>query len=70
MKTMCDQYRSGSYMSWQCYHGIGHGLMFYTANDLPRSLKMCEGFDTDFSRSNCANGVFMENFNADQKLHI
>jgi hypothetical protein len=57
-------------MSWQCYHGIGHGLMFYTANDLPRSLKMCEGFDTDFSRSNCANGVFMENFNADQKLHI
>ena len=70
MKTMCDQYRSGSYMSWQCYHGIGHGLMFYTANDLPRSLKMCEGFDTDFGRSNCANGVFMENFNADQKLHI
>jgi plastocyanin len=70
MKTMCDQYRSGSYMSWQCYHGIGHGLMFYTANDLPRSLKMCEGFDTDFGRSNCANGVFMENFNADQKLHL
>ena len=70
MKTMCDQYRSGSYMSWQCYHGIGHGVMFYTANDLPRSLKMCEGFDTDFGRSNCANGVFMENFNADQKLHL
>jgi hypothetical protein len=70
MRTMCDQYRSGSYMSWQCYHGIGHGVMFYTANDLPRSLKMCEGFDTDFGRSNCANGVFMENFNADQKLHI
>jgi plastocyanin len=70
MKTMCDQYRSGSYMSWQCYHGIGHGVMFYTANDLPRSLKMCEGFDTDFGRTNCANGVFMENFNADQKLHL
>jgi plastocyanin len=70
MKSMCDQYRLGSYMSWQCYHGIGHGLMFYTANDLPRSLKMCESFDTDFGRSNCANGVFMENFNADQKLHL
>jgi plastocyanin len=70
MKSMCNRYRLGSYMSWQCYHGIGHGVMFYTANDLPRSLKMCEGFDTAFGRSNCANGVFMENFNADQKLHL
>jgi len=70
MKTMCDRYPQGSYMSWQCYHGIGHGLMFYTSNDLPRSLEMCDAFDTDFGRSNCANGVFMENFNSDQKLHL
>jgi plastocyanin len=70
MKTMCERYPQGSYLSWQCYHGIGHGLMFYTSNDLPRSLEMCDGFDSDFGRSNCANGVFMENFNADQKLHL
>lgn len=70
MKTMCDPYPRGSYMSWQCYHGLGHGAMFYTANDLPRSLEMCEGFESSFGRSNCANGVFMENFNADQKLHL
>jgi hypothetical protein len=70
MKTMCDRYRTGSYMSWQCYHGIGHGLMFYTSNDLPRSLEMCDGFDTGFARSSCVNGVFMENFNSDQKLHL
>jgi plastocyanin len=70
MKTMCDPYPQGSYMSWQCYHGIGHGVMFYTANDLPRSLEMCDGFGSGFGRSNCANGVFMENFNADQKLHL
>ena len=70
MKTMCDPYPQGSYMSWQCYHGIGHGVMFYTANDLPRSLEMCDGFGSAFGRSNCANGVFMENFNADQKLHL
>jgi hypothetical protein len=70
MKTMCDRYPQGSYMSWQCYHGIGHGVMFYTANDLPRSLEMCDGFDSNFGRSSCANGVFMENFNADQKLHL
>ena len=70
MKTMCDPYPQGNYMSWQCYHGIGHGVMFYTANDLPRSLEMCDGFESAFGRSNCANGVFMENFNADQKLHL
>ncbi|MDF2702257.1 MAG: hypothetical protein K0S10_1201 [Rubrobacteraceae bacterium] len=70
METMCDRYEHGSYMSWQCYHGIGHGAMFYTSYDLPRSLEMCDGFESDFGRSSCANGVFMENFNADQKLHL
>jgi plastocyanin len=70
VKTMCEPYRPGSFVSWQCYHGLGHGVMFYTANDLPRSLEMCEGLDTEFGRSNCVNGVFMENFTADQKLHV
>ena len=70
MKTMCDRYPEGSYVSWQCYHGLGHGVMFYTANDLPRSLEMCDALESDFDRRNCANGVFMENFNADQKLHL
>jgi plastocyanin len=70
MKTMCNQYPVGSFLSWECYHGIGHGVMYYTANDLPRSLEMCDAFDSSFARSNCSNGVFMENFSADQKLHL
>jgi plastocyanin len=70
MKTMCDGYRQSSYLSWQCYHGLGHGVMFYTANDLPRSLEMCERFKSDFGRTSCVNGVFMENFNTEQKLHV
>jgi plastocyanin len=70
METMCDRYEPGSYMSWQCYHGIGHGAMFYTSNDLPRSLEMCDGFESAFGRSSCANGVFMENFNTEQKDHV
>ena len=44
--------------------------MFYTASDQPRSLKMCDAFGSFLGRSHCANGVFMENFNADQKLHL
>lgn len=70
MQTMCDEYREGSFLSWQCNHGLGHGVMFYTANDLPRSLDMCDALGNSFASSNCANGVFMENFNADQKLHL
>jgi plastocyanin len=70
MKTLCAGYAPGSYPGWQCYHGIGHGVMFYTGNDLPRSLDMCDGFESAFGRSNCVNGVFMENFNTDQKLHL
>ena len=70
MKTMCDPYQQGSFLGWQCYHGLGHGAMFYTANDLPRSLGMCDAFGNPSKRSSCANGVFMENFSADQKLHL
>jgi plastocyanin len=70
MQTMCDRYPDGSFLGWQCNHGLGHGVMFYTANDLPRSLEMCDELGEDFASSNCVNGVFMENFNADQKLHL
>ncbi len=70
MRTMCDQYPLESFLSWQCYHGLGHGVMYYTANDLPRSLEMCDAFDVTFARFSCSNGVFMENFSTDQKLHL
>ena len=70
VRTMCDRYRDGGFLGWQCNHGLGHGAMFYTANDLPRSLEMCDALESSFASSNCANGVFMENFNADQKLHL
>ncbi len=70
MRTMCGQYPPKSYLSWQCYHGLGHGVMYYTANDLPRSLTMCDAFDNSFAQTICSNGIFMENFSADQKLHL
>ena len=70
METMCDPYPQGSFVSWQCYHGLGHGVMFYTANDLPRSLEMCDVFGKASMQFACTNGVFMENFSSDQKLHL
>jgi len=69
MKEICNQYPNRSYLSWQCYHGIGHGVMFFTSNDLPMSLDLCDAYNTKFARSTCANGVFMENFNSHQEFH-
>jgi hypothetical protein len=69
MKTLCTQYPTGKFISWECYHGIGHGLMYFTENNLPKSLSFCDTNTTDFARSACINGVFMENFSTDQKLH-
>jgi plastocyanin len=70
MQTLCNPYPPKSFLNWQCYHGLGHGLMYYTANDLPKSLEMCDTFKSRTDSSNCTNGVFMENFSADQKLHL
>src|SRR5688572_23950906 len=41
-RTVCAAYPSGTYPGWQCHHGVGHGLMFSTANDLPGSVALCE----------------------------
>jgi hypothetical protein len=70
MQTMCNKHPQDNFLSWQCYHGIGHGVMYYTANDLPRSLEMCDTFSSSFAQADCSNGMFMENFSADQKLHL
>jgi len=67
--TACAAYRADTYLGWQCYHGIGHGLMFSTANDLPRVVALCEAYEDPFARRNCINGVYMENFNVERKVH-
>jgi hypothetical protein len=67
---VCDEYREGGFLSWQCIHGLGPGAMFYTVNDRPRSLEMCDALENVFASSNCATWVFMETFNTGQKLHL
>src|SRR5882724_2818348 len=69
MKTICSNYSPTSFIGWECYHGIGHGLMYFTGNALPWSLSLCHSYTDRTMRSACVNGVFMENFNTDQKLH-
>lgn len=70
MNSVCEKYPAGSFIGWECFHGVGHGVMYFTNDDLPRSIELCTAYQTEFARSNCLNGAFMENFNADQKLHV
>jgi hypothetical protein len=69
MQTVCSDYSPEKFIGWECYHGVGHGLMYFTENDLPKSVSLCESYTDTASRISCINGVFMENFNVDQKLH-
>jgi hypothetical protein len=49
---------------FQCLHGLGHALMFFSRNNLHQSLEICDALPDDWSRSSCYGGVFMENVSA------
>ncbi len=69
MYKACATYRSNSYMRWDCFHGMGHGLMLYTSNNVPQSLMGCNMIKNQFDQTACYNGTYMENFNADTLNH-
>jgi cytochrome c553 len=50
-----------SFLLYQCVHGLGHGLMIYSGDDLPYSLKVCDKLTTNFNQVACTGGVFMQN---------
>lgn len=69
MRTACDGYAGNSFLTWECQHGVGHGLMYYTSNDLPQALRLCQSFPTAHGQDTCASGALMENFVADPDAH-
>ena len=50
-----------SFLLYQCIHGLGHGLMIYSGDDLPYSLHVCDQLTTNFNQVACTGGVFMQN---------
>jgi cytochrome c553 len=50
------------FLLYQCVHGLGHGLMIYSVNDLPYALKVCDHLATTWDQTSCTGGVFMQNF--------
>jgi len=65
-RKLCDdaEINRTPFLSYQCLHGLGHGLMIYTGYEMPRSLKTCDDLQTTFAQTSCTGGVFMENFNS------
>lgn len=68
IQTVCSNYELSN-ISRKCYHGVGHGLMYYTGNNLPLSVQLCSGYDDPIARIRCSEGVYMENFGTFRALH-
>lgn len=64
IKKMC-QPNSGN-----CFHAVGHGLMYYTGNDIPKAVQICDTLFTNAQKSFCSEGIFMEHFNTDISVHL
>jgi hypothetical protein len=48
-------------LRFQCLHGLGHALMFFSRYKLAPSLEACDALPEEWSRQSCYGGVFMEN---------
>jgi cytochrome c553 len=63
-RSLCSgsEIRKTYFLAYQCVHGLGHGLMIYSLNDLPYSLHVCDKLATEWDQVSCTGGVFMQNF--------
>ena len=73
LNTICsgitgkEQY---SFDYYNCVHGLGHGVMALTQDELFDSLLLCDQLNGLWEQQSCAGGVFMENVIIDNKNHF
>ncbi len=60
---------SGSFLTYQCLHGLGHGLSARFDNEIYSALNICEQLETTYEQDSCYGGVFMEIYVADGINH-
>jgi hypothetical protein len=62
-RTLCTDIRTREvpWVAYQCFHGLGHGLMIATGLSVPLSLEVCKRLTMRWDRDVCKGGVFMEN---------
>lgn len=53
-----------SYLHFQCVHGLGHGVLFFSGYRLDEALGVCDSLRTEKDQRSCYGGVFMENLAA------
>lgn len=59
----------GSFLYYQCLHGLGHGLSARYNNEIYLALGICEKLADSYQQNSCYGGVFMENYAADNINH-
>lgn len=67
---ICDRERfdnPSNFVIFQCYHGLGHALNYFSRYDLDQALKVCDLVESDYDKYSCYGGVFMENVTAFEK---
>ncbi len=52
------------FVKFQCVHGIGHALLFFTGYQLDHALGVCDRMGDRRTQRICYGGVFMENLTA------
>jgi len=59
-----------SFDYYNCVHGLGHGVMYITQNELFDGLLLCDSLEGEWERESCYGGVFMENVITDFENHF
>jgi plastocyanin len=47
--------------TFECLHGVGHGVLAFTNYDLTKALGICKELPTEFDQRSCYGGAYMEN---------
>lgn len=59
-----------SFDYYNCVHGLGHGVMYITENELFVALELCNRLAGAWEKESCYGGVFMENVITDFENHF
>ncbi len=60
VNEVCDIFDT-RFGTFECFHGVGHGLLAYVAYDMPKGIDECKRLDTKEKGLFCLSGLFMEN---------
>ncbi len=73
MDSICSEVakrKQYSFDHYNCVHGLGHGVMAITNDELFKSLAICDNLKDGWEKQSCWSGAFMENIIVDNKNHF